>query len=217
MSARSGRSVTLLSAGSALLAVLATAHPAGAADSGDLGGYAATGGKFASVSTSWVLPTAHCTGTTSTYTSIWDGLDGFDNSALEQTGTDADCVNGQAEYEAWWEVYPSAETLYSVALHPGDHITATVAYDGTSTFTMTLTDSTQGWTKTTKHASTAGQGASAEVFVEIPTTAPPAGSVTFTGTTANGQSLAAFSPTAYVLPGGTTSPITSGTFTVTWS
>jgi hypothetical protein len=134
-------------------------------------GYAATGssGAYTSVSSSWVQPSVSCSSGETSYSAFWVGLDGFSNSALEQTGTEADCINGQAEYGAWWEVLPAAETSYSVTVDPGDSLSASVVYNGNSTFTMTLTDSTQGWTKTTTADGSSGfQNASAEVIAEAP-------------------------------------------------
>ncbi|WP_406461507.1 G1 family endopeptidase [Streptomyces sp. NBC_01622] len=104
-------------------------------------GYAATGstGAHTSVTSSWTQPTVTCSSAT-TYSSFWVGLDGYSNSALEQTGTEAECIGGKATYGAWWEVLPASESAYSgVTVKGGDKFTATVTYTG-STFTMTLAD-----------------------------------------------------------------------------
>jgi hypothetical protein len=192
-------------------------------------GYAATGGSgaFTSVSASWVQPALTCTSKT-TYSSFWVGLDGYNNSALEQTGTEADCIGGQAEYGAWWEVLPAAESPYSVTVKAGDSLTASVTDNGNGTFTMTLTDSTEGWTKTTTHAGSSGyQDSSAEVIAEATevngkiANLSDFGSVTFNNATANGTSLGSYSPTEIVmasnrdtkaLPGS----LSGGTFSDTW-
>jgi hypothetical protein len=70
--------------------------------SGNWSGYASTGasGADTSVSSSWVQPSVTCTAQ-DTYSSFWVGLDGYNDSALEQTGTEADCINEQAQYGAW--------------------------------------------------------------------------------------------------------------------
>ncbi|PWI41876.1 G1 family glutamic endopeptidase [Streptomyces sp. ICBB 8177] len=171
--------------------------------SGNWSGYAATGsnGSDTSVSSSWVQPSITC-GDQDTYSSYWVGLDGYNNSALEQTGTEADCIGGQAEYGAWWEVLPASESPYSVTVAPGDQLTATVTDNGDGTFTMTLADSTQGWTKTTRHSGSSGyQDSSAEVVAEATSVGGQIaqlsnfGEVDFTGSTANGQSLDSTSPT----------------------
>ncbi len=145
-----------------------TGRSATTVSSSNWSGYAATGssGAFTSVSSSWVQPAISCSSTT-TYSSYWVGLDGYSNSALEQTGTEADCIGGKAVYGAWWEVLPAAESAYSVTVKAGDSLSASVKDNGNGTFTMTLTDSTEGWTKTTTHAGSSGyQDSSAEVIAE---------------------------------------------------
>lgn len=192
-------------------------------------GYAATGsnGEFTSVSASWVQPTLTCTSTT-TYSSYWVGLDGYSNSALEQTGTEADCIGGRAEYGAWWEVLPASESAYSVTVKAGDALTASVKDNGNGTFTMTLTDSTEGWTKTTTANGSSGyQDSSAEVIAEATEVngqiakLSDFGSVSFTNSTADGNSLGSYSPTEIVMAGSRDTKaqpgsISGGSFTDTW-
>ncbi|WP_030902354.1 G1 family glutamic endopeptidase [Streptomyces sp. NRRL F-5126] len=162
-------------------------------------GYAATGGSgaYKSVSSSWVQPAVSCT-SQNTYSSFWVGIDGYSQSdnGLEQTGTEADCINGRATYGAWWEVLPAAESAYSVTVKPGDHLKATVTNDGNGQYTMTLADSTEGWTKTTHHAGSQGvNGSSAEVIAEATqvngqiAALSNFGTVNFSGSTANGSTL----------------------------
>jgi hypothetical protein len=200
--------------------------------SGNWSGYAATGGSGGdtSVTSSWVQPAVNCSGGGDTYSSFWVGLDGFDNSALEQTGTEADCIDGQAEYGAWWEVLPAAESPYDVTVAPGDQLSASVTDNGNGTFTMTLTDSTEGWTKSTTHAGSSGyQDSSAEVIAEATSVGGQIaqlsdfGSVSFSGSTANGSALGDLGPQEITMqnedsgdvmaqPGG----ISGGSFGVTW-
>ena len=192
-------------------------------------GYAATGGTgaFSSVSASWTQPALKCTSKT-TYSSFWVGLDGYSNSALEQTGTEADCIGGKAEYGAWWEVLPAAESPYSVTVKAGDSLSASVVHNSSGTFTMTLTDSTEGWTKTTTHAGSSGyKDASAEVIAEATDVGGQIaqlsdfGTVTFNNADANGSALSSFSPTEIVMAGNTDikaqpGSISGGTFSDTW-
>jgi Peptidase A4 family len=200
-----------------------------AVESGNWSGYAATTSTYTSVQSSWVQPTINCSSGRTTYSSYWVGLDGYNNSALEQTGTEADCIGGTAEYGAWWEVLPAAESPYSVTVRPGDHLTATVTYIGSSNFTMTLADSTEGWTKTTTHKGSSGfQNTSAEVIAEATSVGGQIanlsnfGSVSFTGSTANGTALGSLSPTEIIMVGSggdtTAQPggISGGNFGVTW-
>ncbi len=63
------------------------------------------------------------------------------------------------------ELLPAPESPYPVTVKPGDALTASVIDNGT--FTMSLADSTQGWTKTTTHAGSPGyQDSPAEVIAE---------------------------------------------------
>jgi Peptidase A4 family len=192
-------------------------------------GYAATGssGAFTSVSASWSQPTVTC-GSKTTYSSYWVGLDGYSNSALEQTGTEADCIGGRAEYGAWWEVLPASESDYSVTVKPGDALTASVVYNGNGTFTMKLTDSTEGWSKSTTAKGSSGyQDASAEVIAEATEVngsiakLSDFGTVDFTGATADGNALGGYSPTEIVMAGNTDvkaqpGSISGGAFSDTW-
>jgi hypothetical protein len=166
-------------------------------------GYAAVGaaGAYKSVSSSWVQPAVSCT-STKTYSAYWVGLDGYSNSALEQTGTEADCIGGKATYDAWWEVLPASESEYTsgAPVKAGDSFTASVTDDGNGEFTMTLTDVGK-WTKSTTHAGSPGyQDSSAEVIAEAPEVGGSIakladfGTVNFTGATAGGTPLGNLSP-----------------------
>ncbi|TWF71371.1 G1 family glutamic endopeptidase, partial [Kitasatospora viridis] len=109
-------------------------------------GYAATGSTYTSVSTTFVQPAVDCSQGDG-YSSFWVGLDGYSSSSVEQTGTEADCSGGQAQYSAWYEMYPANPVTYGNAVYPGDTITETVKYSS-NTYTLTLNDKTEGWTKT---------------------------------------------------------------------
>jgi hypothetical protein len=201
----------------------------GSVESTNWSGYAATGssGEFTSVSASWTQPALTCTSKT-TYSSFWVGLDGYSNSALEQTGTEADCIGGKAEYGAWWEVLPASESPYSVTVKAGDSLSASVSRNSSGTFTMTLTDSTEGWTKTTTHAGSSGyQDDSAEVIAEATDVngqiaqLSDFGTVTFNNAEADGNSLSSYSPTEIIMAGNTDikaqpGSLSGGTFSDTW-
>jgi hypothetical protein len=158
-------------------------------------GYADAGspGQFTSVSTSWTQPTVTCTAT-NTFSSFWAGLDGDGTNTVEQTGTEADCDNGTASYQGWWEMFPNAPVFYNNPVAPGDAMSASVVSDGGGAFTLTLTDSTQGWTQTTQQTNANAQLGSAEVIAEAPsdgTVLPLSdfGTVTFSDATINNQPL----------------------------
>jgi len=124
------------------------------------------------VSGSWVVPSLQC-GSANSYSSIWVGIDGYSDNTVEQTGTEQDCVNGQASYSAWFEMYPRfpvtlPASSYPVA--PGDTISAEVRYSGKNQFLLTLTNSRNGstlWSYSTTQKAKA-QRESAEWIVEAP-------------------------------------------------
>ncbi|WNI14430.1 G1 family glutamic endopeptidase [Actinacidiphila sp. ITFR-21] len=190
-------------------------------------GYAATGATFTSVSASWVQPSVTCTSSTA-YSSFWIGLDGDGSNSVEQTGSEADCSGGRAQYYSWYEMYPAYPVNYSNAVSAGDHFTATVSVSGT-TYTLTLSDTTQGWTKTTTKRQSGLADASAEVIAEAPSSSsgvlPLAhfSTASFSNATANGQAIGNYGPDKINMASGsttkaTTSALSGGTaFSVTWN
>lgn len=190
-------------------------------------GYAATGARFTSVSASWVQPSVSCTSATA-YSSFWIGLDGDGSSSVEQTGTEADCSGGRAQYSSWYEMYPAYPVNYSNPVSPGDHFTSTVSTNGSGSFTLTLSNTTRGWTKTTTKTLRNASLASAEIIAEAPSSStgvlPLAhfSTAAFTGATANGQSIGSYGPDNITMASGsttkaTTSALSGGTaFSVTW-
>ena len=189
-------------------------------------GYAATGSKFTSVSASWTEPTAKCSGTA--YSSFWVGLDGDTSNTVEQTGTDADCSGSTPQYYAWYEMYPKFPVNLRGKVVPGDKLTASVTTNGSGSFTLTITDATQGWTNTTTARLKSAKLASAEVIAEAPSSSggvlPLAnfGTVGFTGATANGTSMDKLpNLDPITMQSGSTikaqpSGISSGAFSVAW-
>jgi hypothetical protein len=190
-------------------------------------GYAVTGGRFTSVSSSWTQPAASCSGTA--YSSFWVGLDGDTSGTVEQTGTDADCSGSTPKYYAWYEMYPKFPTNYSNPVKPGDKMSASVTTNGSGSFTLTISDSTQGWTRTTTARLKSAKLASAEVIAEAPSSSggvlPLAnfGTVGFTSSKANGALLTSSTRgiDAITMQSGSTvkaqpSSISSGSFSVQW-
>jgi hypothetical protein len=118
-------------------------------------GYAVTGSNATSVSGSWVVPPVVASGTTTSYSAAWVGIDGYSSSTVEQIGTMQEySVTRSASgpiYYAWYEMYPSgmfelSPTAYPVK--PGDTMNATVVYDSGNEFSLTLSDSnsySKGW------------------------------------------------------------------------
>jgi len=130
-------------------------------------GYAADSGTYTSVSASWVQPTGTCTSATR-YSSFWVGLDGYDSSTVEQTGTDTDCVDGSPQYYGWYEMYPADSFNFGDTVKPGDTITASVVYEGSNEYKLSLADSTQGWSVSTTKTLAGAARSSAEVIIEAP-------------------------------------------------
>ncbi|MGA2835643.1 MAG: G1 family glutamic endopeptidase [Acidimicrobiales bacterium] len=127
----------------------------------------------------WTVPGVTCTGTRSTYSSVWIGIDGDVSSTVEQDGTEADCINGTPSYDAWYELYGDnsqndgseielSTTSYPVV--PGDEMAAAVSETG-SVWTFALSDtSTQhpDWSYTSGGIAFAAAQSSAEWIVERP-------------------------------------------------
>jgi hypothetical protein len=157
-------------------------------------GYAATGSGFSSVTSSWTEPAVTCNSTNDLF-APWVGIDGYGSATVEQTGVATDCSSGSPVYQGWYEMYPAAPVYYSNPAAAGDQITATVTRSGVS-YTLTLADTTQGWTKTTTKTLTA-TNASVEVIMESPTGAyPNFGTVNFSGSQVDGSPLGNTGPVA---------------------
>src|SRR5579863_5901680 len=111
-------------------------------------GYAVSSGanSVSYVAGSWIVPTVSAT--TSGYSSVWVGIDGYSSSTVEQIGTEADVSGGKVTYYAWYEAYPSASVKIStMTVKPGDAITASVAYNTTAKdFVLTINDTTENET-----------------------------------------------------------------------
>ncbi len=194
-------------------------------------GYAATGGNgsFTSVSSSWAEPMGTCR-SGNQYSSFWVGLDGYNSGSVEQTGSEVDCSGSTPHYYSWYEMYPADPADFSDTVRPGDHFTGSVTYKGGSTFTLRLSDTTEGWSQTiTKRLSGAARS-SAEVITEAPCCTvgggilPLAnfGTVGFSGSTANGSTLSNFSPVSVNMVSAngaaedSVSSLHGGSFTATW-
>jgi hypothetical protein len=204
VSSRPVRVLTVAAAAAASLAFSGTAHAAvfGAHfhghefSGGNWGGYVSFG-SFTTATASWTEPAVTCTSTDDLF-APWVGIDGDGSSTVEQTGVATDCSSGRPVYQAWYEMYPKSPVYYSLSSYPvsaGDKFVAKVTRSS-STYTLTLTDSTKGWTKTTVASLSSARNASAEVIIESPTGAYPRfGTVSFSNSQINGSLLANWSPT----------------------
>jgi len=204
-------------------------HKLSNSTSSNWAGYAVTGGRYTSVSASWVQPAVNCSVTPTGWSSFWVGLDGDTTGTVEQTGTEADCSSGKAVYSSWYEMYPKFPKNYPDTVSPGDTFTASVTTDGKGNFSLTIRDTTRGWGHTTSARLKSAKLGSAEVIAEAPSSSggvlPLAdfGAANFSAAKANGTSFANLSgrDAINMVSGGTTKASTgsissSGAFTVTW-
>jgi hypothetical protein len=156
-----------------------TANSVLTATSSNWAGYAATYGTttFRSVSAHFTMPYLDCKGVTATngaWSSHWVGLDGLrtNSTTVEQTGVDAGCDGTTPVYDAWWEMFPDAAHIVSLAVRPGNAINMSVNYNtSTHAFTLTLSNSTTG--QKFAHTASCPSGAtcvrnSAEAISEAP-------------------------------------------------
>lgn len=210
-------------------AVSAPNHRISHSSSTNWAGYAVTGGRYTSVSASWVQPAVNCSITPTGWSSFWVGLDGDTTNTVEQTGTEADCSSGTAVYSSWYEMYPKFPKNYSDTVRPGDTFTASVTTDGMGNFTLTLRNTTRGWSHTTTARLKSAKLGSAEVIAEAPSSSggvlPLAdfGTASFSAAKANGTYFGSLSGLDRInmVSGSTTKAATgsissTGAFSVTW-
>lgn len=137
-------------------------------------GYAVNGsvGSVSLVTASWNVPSVSCPTSGNTYSALWVGIDGFQSTTVEQTGTDSDCHNGVANYYAWYEFFPKASvSVSSIKVHPGDRVAAIVFYTASSgLFTIAIKDFTTNTGYATSSAVPGAQRNSGEWVVEAPET-----------------------------------------------
>jgi hypothetical protein len=134
--------VTVPRRATVLAALLACAIPATAAaatrsaTSSNWAGYAVSkaGTTFSRVSGTWVQPNVTCTAGRRRYSAHWLGLGGLHSysRALEQIGTEADCVRGAPVHSVWYEIVPAAPIPVHITVRPGDTLSASVTVTGQS-------------------------------------------------------------------------------------
>jgi hypothetical protein len=126
-----------------------------------------------------------------TYAAEWVGLDGFNDTTVEQTGVDSYCdsASGPATNQAWYEMYPLDPVVFT-GVSAGDVIWVSVYYNSsTDEYQLFLDDETTGSTMETDQPCPSGSTCdrtSAEVISE-----DPGGSV------AGGINLADFGTVSY--------------------
>lgn len=171
--------------------------------------------RYTEVSSTWNEPSASC-GSGTSYASFWTGLDGYNSSTVEQTGTLVYCYGGTPYQYAWYEVYPNPPVYYNVPIAAGDRITATVSSTSAGYFTLTLSNATRGWNETAAGSAPSLARSSAEVIAEAPSSSsgvlPLAdfGTVTFTNSTVNYGPLSSASPINIEMASGSTVKVLCG-------
>jgi hypothetical protein len=107
-------------------------------------GYVAHGARFSGVIGSWTEPAVKCSRGRRTSSAVWVGLGGYSPAnALEQIGTDADCLaSGRQSLGAWFELLPSPPHTIAMSVRPGDQMSASVSMTGHGA-TLSLSDETR--------------------------------------------------------------------------
>jgi len=126
-------------------------------------------GAVSDVKGTWIVPEAHSSDSSQTFSSNWVGIDGYSSRTVEQLGTESDFSNGTASYYAWFEMYPKRGFLISgFAVHPGDEISAEVRHTGNGKFVLSMTNNTTGKSFSTTQKMPNADRSSAEWVVEAP-------------------------------------------------
>jgi len=163
------RSALLVAA--ACCAALAPAAQAAGTTSSNWSGYAVmrSGLRFHRVSATWIAPAVDCTSAQEQWSAAWVGLGGYrsDSNALEQIGTEADCVNGAPRYSAWFELVPEVSRDIAMTIRPGDRVGASVTVTG-RLVRLRLADDTSGRVSVRTLDAREVDVSSAEWIVEAP-------------------------------------------------
>lgn len=160
---------------------------------------------------SWVVPSLSCTSKGTTYAAFWVGIDGYNDSTVEQTGVLGECEHGSPVYSAWYEFYPAAPVYApsSDVVKPGDTMYGSVVYNPTSNcFVTLLKDESEGWGYTSPCTTVSGALRSdAEWITERPAIAGSLTTLANFGTAEYGEDYTAVSGTNTVVINGATYPI----------
>ena len=185
------------------------------AQSENWSGYAVSAlpGTVFNATGSWLVPAIQgpCPVSQDLHSSFWVGIDGWDSSTVEQTGTESACINGKPAYFAWYEFFPKrAVEIDKIAVNPGDVISAGVSYSpSTDKFTVTIADVTtsRSFTKSAKVDSALRD--SAEWIAEAPSSSTGILPLAPFGTVYFGQESTGVGETCFATVGTQTGPIGS--------
>jgi len=118
-------------------------------------------GPYTAVREYWTVPTVNTKQPGSQYSADWAGIG---DPIQLQAGTEADNIDGTAQYHAWTAILGTAPvTIPGLAIHPGDEIEGLVEGTKPNTWQLTVYDLTTGHEggRTVSYYSTEN---SAEVF-----------------------------------------------------
>jgi hypothetical protein len=117
----------------------------------------------------WVEPRIVCNRPQSS-AAFWVGIGGAERAsgALEQIGTSADCAgNALPSHSAWYQLFPDPPIDLSIAINPGDIVSAKVSVRG-KTVTVAMRNNTSGTSFSTSVTASTIETASAEWIAEGP-------------------------------------------------
>lgn len=179
-------------------------------------GYAAnsTVDSVTLVKASWIQPAIVCNSTANALqcTVFWVGMDGAQDSTVEQTGTYGYCAKGSStpQYAAWYEFYP-AQSIITVPMTvtPGDIFRGVVSFSSvTGKVTVSLKDmnSTAHFSKTNPNGFIFDRS-SGECITETPTVSGKFALLANFGTMEWGKDYTMLKRTCSVTINGVSKPI----------
>ena len=125
---------------------------------------------FSYLNGSWTVPKLSCSSVRSAMLA-WVGFgNASGNGPIEQIGTREDCNGGIASYSTWYEFWPQQPNTMklSLAIEPGDNISASVNYIEGGTFAFLIKDLSTGLSNKFTNTSLDSSLQSAEWIVEAP-------------------------------------------------
>ena len=110
-------------------------------------GYAATGGRYTSVTATWTVPQP--SGSVAGADATWIGIGGVNTRDLIQAGTQSMASGGgSVRYEAWIEMLPDTSQSVALTVRPGDSITATITEQASDSWLIMIKNNTTSRTYT---------------------------------------------------------------------
>lgn len=133
----------------------------------------ATTGTYTAVSGTWTVPTVKNVAGKTSYDAAWIGIGGVTTSDLIQVGTnDTVSASGHETSSAFYEMLPQSShpiASTSLAVSPGDSMSAALSEVSTGQWSISITDTTTGKSYATKVSYTSSHS-SAEWIEEDPST-----------------------------------------------